>query len=148
MSNRTKINNFIKAQLKTINGGVSPFDPSYTFKSKLHDNVHRGLKFIDEINDFPAVYISTRKEKRIYQTLGLTEAEVPVVLRCYTKGDETRELTNNLALDIEHVLYNMNTYSDLSLKIQDITIQGMDVDSGLMQPYGMIEVFLLIQFEI
>lgn len=148
MSNRTKVNDFIRTELKKINGGISPFNPSYTFKSKLHDNVYRGLKFIDEINDFPAIYISTSKETRTYHTSGLTEAKIPVILRCYVHGDQTKVLTNNLAQDVEHVLYNMDTYSNLDLQIQDITIKGIDIDSGLMAPYGMIEIFLLIQIEI
>lgn len=148
MTNRTLINNFIVEELKKIDGGVSPFDPSYIFTTNLHTNVFRGLRYIDEINDFPSIYSSCSKEIRTYNTKGNTEAEVPVILRCYVHGEEPRKQTSDLVSDIEHVIYNMNTYQNLDLLIKDITMSEIQVDSGLLDPYGMAEVFITVRFEL
>lgn len=146
MSNRTKIQSLYVERLKLINGGVSTFDSSYTYLSNVHENVYKGLKFIDEINDFPSIYVTANRELRRYHTQNLTEAVVSVVLRCYVYGDNPKELTNNMVQDIEHIIYNMTAPSDLLL--QDTTIQNIIIDKGLLKPYGIAEVFLTSRFEI
>lgn len=146
MSNRTLINSFIIDQLKYINKLVSPFDNSYTFKSDLHTNVFSRLKFIDEINDFPSVYVSSPNEYRKYNTAGNSEALVVTILRVYVYCDEPASELDNIIQDIDHVIYNLRV--DTNLKSLDITITDTTTDSGLLAPYGMAEIFLSSRFEI
>lgn len=146
MSNRSNIVNHIITNLKKIDGRTSPFSSSYEFSTNLYENIYRGLKYIDEINEFPCVYLQCLREIRLYTTANATEGVVELALRCYFHSDENSLSTNNIVSDIEHVLYNMD--SDLELNIQQITITEIIVDSGLLEPYGMAEIFLSVSFEI
>jgi hypothetical protein len=146
MSNRTKINNFVIDQLRRIDGYSSPFDPLYNFKANLNTNVYKGLKYLDEINDFPAVYVTSSTEQRIYNTKNNTESLVYTTIRCYVKSDDAELQLNNIIQDIEHIIYSMKPPADLSSL--DITIDSILTDSGLLNPYGMAEIFLSSRFEI
>ena len=54
-SRRKEIVQYIVGQLKNIDGQSSTYDASYTYNNNLFENVFRKLKFLDEVNDFPAV---------------------------------------------------------------------------------------------
>lgn len=146
MSNRTKITNHIVEQLRKIDGYSSPFSKDYTFMSDVRTNIYRGVKYIDEINDFPSLYVTSNVEERKYQTNGNTEAIVFTVIRCYVMGDQPELQLSNIFQDIEHVLYNMQVPNEFTSL--DITIDTTLTDSGLLEPYGMAEIFLSSRFEI
>ncbi len=146
MSNRKLITDAIVAAIQKIDGRTSPYDASYEFKTNLHENAYRGFKFIDEINDFPSVYAASGLEQRVYQTSLLTEGIVTTTLRGYVYGEDAQQQTNDLVQDIEHVIYNMTF--DSSIQVQDVTVKQILTDSGLLEPYGMAEIFLNTRFEI
>lgn len=146
MSNRILITRFLIDSLKIINGGVSPYDSSYTFNTNLHENVYIGQLYIDEINDFPSIYISSGEEFRTYNTSNLIEAEVLTTIRCYSYSGDTFEANNNIIKDVEHVIYNMKI--PVEFQAQDVTIRSVLIDTGLLAPYGMAEIFLTTKFEI
>ena len=58
------VDNILIPELKKINGDTSTFDSSYTYKTNLFNNVFRGVKFLDEVNDFPAIYLAAGTEIR------------------------------------------------------------------------------------
>jgi len=146
MSNRSMITEAIIKKLQQIDGSTSPYDASYEFKTDIHRNVYRGYKYIDEINDFPSLYVVSGQEQRVYHTKDLTESIVSTTIRCYVYSDDAEQQLNDLIQDIEHVIYNMSL--DVQLQLQDITIKEIDTDSGLLEPYGMAEIFLNIRFEV
>ena len=63
-SRRTEIIDFLVTQLKEIDGAVSGFNSGYTYTQNLFNNVYRRVKFLDEVNDFPALYVSAGTEIR------------------------------------------------------------------------------------
>jgi hypothetical protein len=146
MSNRSLINSAIINSLKRIDGRTSPYVPSYEFKTDLHENVYKGLVYIDEINDFPSIYVTSGLEERIYNTSKLTEAVVSTAIRCYIYGEDSQQQVNDIISDVEHVIYASKF--DTSLQLQNITIKEILTDSGLLEPYGMAEIFLTTRFEI
>jgi hypothetical protein len=146
MSNRSMITDALVSKLKQIDGATSPYNASYEFKTNLHTNAFRGYKTIDEINDFPAVFVVSGLEERIYHTKGLTESRVTTTIRAYMYTDDPQQQLVDLIQDIEHVVYNMNL--NVNLQLQDITITEINTDSGLLEPYGMAEIFLNTRFEI
>jgi hypothetical protein len=146
MSNRRLITDEIVRCLRQINGSSSPYSPYYEFKSDLHQNVYKGFRFIDEINDFPSVYITSGLEQRIYNTKELTESIVTTTVRCYVYGQDPQQQLSDIVQDIEHVVYNFKF--DTKIQVQDITIKEILTDSGLLEPYGMAEIFLNTRFEI
>jgi hypothetical protein len=146
MSNRSQINDLLVSELNNINGRVSPYDAAYSFKTSIHGNVYRGLKYLDEINDFPSIYVTSGREVRKFNTNNNTESRVETTLRCYMYGDDVVNQINDLIQDVEHVIYNLTF--DPSLQVFDISIITILTDSGLLRPYGMVEIFLSTRFEI
>ena len=144
---RSEIVDLIITELKKINGGVSTFDSSYTYNVNLFDNVFRAVKFLDEVNDFPALYLAAGTEIRNFESLSLTVATLDVTIRAYVYGeDNSQSLADDLLEDIEHVIYSLE---DSPTKgIQDITIESITVDEGLVEPYGLAEVNLQITYRL
>jgi hypothetical protein len=149
MSQRRKIVNYIIDNLKLIDGTISSLDTNYRFSTDLHTNVYRGFKGIDEINDFPCAYVVAGNETRNYNTDNLTLSNLPIIIRVFTYTEEEELVNNyigNLIQDVEHVIYNLP--SNLDLEIQDIIIQTINSDEGLLAPYGIVEVQIQASYEV
>ena len=144
---RSEIVDFLITSLKNIDGGTSNYSASYTFNVNLFNNVYRGVKFLDEVNDFPAIYLAAGAENREFESLSLTVATLDVTIRAYVYGeDNSQSLADDLLEDIEHVIYSLE---DSPTKgIQDITIESITVDEGLVEPYGLAEVNLQITYRL
>ena len=144
---RTEITDFLVSQLKEIDGAVSDFNSNYTYSQNLFNNVFRRVKFLDEVNDFPALYVSAGTEIRDFNSKSLTVATLDVTIRAYVYGeDDSQSLIDNVTNDIEHVIYSIGDNSDKG--ILDITIDGITSDEGLATPYGLAEVELTIVYRL
>jgi|TARA_R100000030_G_scaffold83734_3_gene66740 hypothetical protein len=140
-SRRKEIVEFLVTELKKIDGQTSTFNVSYTYSNNLFNNVFRKLKFLDEVNDFPAIYISAGTEIRDFNSKSLTVATLDVTIRAYVFGeDNSQSLSDSLVQDIEHVVYSLGDNPDKG--ILDITIDNISTDEGLVTPYGLAEVQL------
>ena len=140
-SRRKEIVEYVVTQLRNIDGGVSTYDGVYSYNTNLFTNVYRKLKFLDEVNDFPAVYVSAGTEIRNFNSKDLTVATLDVTIRAYVYGeDNSQSLADDLVQDIEHVIYSLEDKSDIG--IQDITIDNISTDEGLAHPYGLAEIEL------
>lgn len=146
MSNqRRNIINHILTNLKLIDGSISSLNSSYTFQNDIFDNVFRKIKFLDEVNDFPSIFFQVGEEVRVYNTSGNTTGLIPLTLRLYVNDEESSGSLDSLIQDIEHIIYNLDTgvYS-----IRDIIISSVDTDEGLVKPYGIAEIEILIDYEL
>ena len=113
----------------------------------LFNNVFRKIKFIDEVNDFPALYLSAGTENRDFNTKSLTVATLDVTIRAYVFGeDDAQTKVDDLVQDIEHVIYNLADSPDKG--IFDIQIDNITADEGLIEPYGLAEIILTVQYRI
>ena len=146
-SRRTEIIDFLVTRLKEIDGEASPFDSSYTFNTNLFNNVFRKLKFLDEVNDFPSLYIAAGTEFRDFNSKSLTVATLDVTIRAYVYGeDNSQSLADDVVQDIEHVIYSIGDNSDKG--ILDITIESISTDEGLAIPYGLAEAQLTVVYRL
>ena len=146
-SRRKEIVEFLVTELKKIDGQTSTFNVSYTYSNNLFNNVFRKLKFLDEVNDFPAIYISAGTEIRDFNSKSLTVATLDVTIRAYVFGeDNSQSLSDSLVQDIEHVVYSLGDNPDKG--ILDITIDNISTDEGLATPYGIAEVELTIVYRL
>lgn len=140
-SRRKEIIEFVVGELKNINGGTSTYDNTYTYNNDLFNNVYRKLKFLDEVNDFPAIYVSAGTEIRNFNSKDLTVAQLDVTIRAYVYGeDNSQSLADDIVQDIEHVVYSLEDKPDIG--IQDIIIDNISTDEGLAHPYGLAEIEL------
>ncbi len=144
-SRRRDITNFLVGELKKIDGDVSSFDSSYTYQVNLFNNVFRRLKFLDEINDFPSVYLQAGTENRIYDSKGLTTSTLDIMIRVYAHTENAVEDLESTMQDIEFVIYNMDTEQ---YGIMDVQVATMGTDEGLLDPYGIGEVGVTVQYDV
>lgn len=144
---RTEIVQFLVSQLKEIDGDISPYDTAYQFNHNVFNNVYRKIKFLDEVNDFPSIYLSAGTEIRNFQSENLTVATLTVSIRTYVYGeDNSQQLADDLVQDIEHIIYNIGDNPEMG--ILDITIENITQDEGLSFPYGIAEVELSVVYRL
>ena len=144
---RTEIVDLLVTNLKNIDGGTSSYNASYTYTQNLFNNVYRKIKFLDEVNDFPALYLSAGTEIRNFNSLSLTVATLDVTIRAYVFGeDNSQSLADDVVQDIEHVIYSLGDNPEKG--ILDITIDSISTDEGLAAPYGIAEVELTIVYRL
>jgi hypothetical protein len=144
---RTEIVEFLVEQLKEIDGDTSPYNSQYQFYHNLFNNVYRKLKFLDEVNDFPSLYLSAGTEIRNFQSENLTVATLSVIIRAYVYGEDNAQTSaDNLVQDIEHIIYALGDNPEMG--ILDITIENITADEGLAFPYGVAEVELSVVYRL
>lgn len=144
MSRRISIVKAIVGKLKTING-------TGQFNSKLFNNVYPLLKFWDEVNDFPSVYVTPGSEMREYHPSDFTWGFLGVAIKVYTKGEDAQEQLELVLEDIERVIdanrvlvYDtVNNYETTEILITSIT-----TDEGLLAPYAVGEINLQVRYQL
>lgn len=155
MSRRTSIITALAAKLNTINGqGV--------YNTNLFNNAYPKLKFWDEVNDFPSVYISPGMEQREYLSGNFVWGFLGVSLKVYCKGEDSQQQLENLLSDIEtcvdanrQLQYDpdIRQYSGIEVgrrlfETTEILIQSITTDEGLLAPYAIGEINLQVRYEI
>lgn len=145
MSRRASITNAITESLKVIDG-------TGTFKTNLFNNAYAKNKFWDEVNDFPCCYLTAGSETREYLPAGFAWGFLNVAIKVYTKGEDSQQLLENLLEDIESVIDSKrgvivydttNNYST-----SEISITSIVTDEGLLAPYGIGEIILLVRYQV
>lgn len=145
MSRRTSIVTAIVDKLKQINGE----DP-YTIN--LNESVYPYLKYWDEIYNFPSVYMTPGYEYREYHPAGFAWGFLNISIKIYTKGDDAQEKLENLLEDIERILDNtlgeIVYDSENDYRTTEISITSITTDEGLLAPYGVGEMNILVRYQI
>ena len=143
-SRRRDIINYLISQIKLIDGTVSTY--GYTFKTNLSQNVYKGLKYIDQINDFPSVYVQAGEETYRYNSKTNTEAFMTIMVRIYAYEEHSLYKLEDLVDDVTHALERIKY--DQSHKIISAEIVSIDTDSGLLDPYGLGEIMVAVQYDV
>jgi hypothetical protein len=143
MTRRTSIVTALAEKFKLING-------TGTFKSDLSDNSYPKLKFWDEIQDFPAVYLTPGSELREYLPGDFTWGYLNVSVKVYVRSEsEAQQLLEDLLNDLENVIdANRVLVYDITnnLSTTEILIQSITTDEGLLSPYGVGEINLQVRY--
>jgi len=145
-SRRKEITALLVDKLKEIDGQAVG-GTNYTYNTNVFNNVNRSIRFLDEVNDFPSLYLSAGTENRDFNSLSLTVATLDVTIRAYVYGeDNSQSLADDMIQDIEHVIYSLGDNPDKG--ILDITIDSISTDEGLAAPYGIAEVELTVVYRL
>ena len=143
MTRRTSIVTALAEKFKLINGTGS-------FKSDLSDNSYPKLKFWDEIQDFPAVYLTPGSELREYRPGDFTWGYLNVSVKVYVRSEsEAQQLLEDLLDDLENVIdaNRVLVYDTTNnLSTTEILIQSITTDEGLLSPYGVGEINLQVRY--
>ena len=145
MSKRVSIVKALAEVFKTIDG-TSPYT------TNLADNSYPKLKFWDEVNDFPAVYIHPTSETRDYLPGNFAWGLLGVCVKLYVKSeDESQEQLEALLSDLETCidLNRILVYDATSQHgTTEIEIQSITTDEGLLAPYAVGEIILQVRYQI
>ena len=142
MSARSKIANTLVTQLKTIDG-------TGDWQSNLFNNVENKLKFWDEVNDYPSVFINTGSEAREYLPGGFKWAHLSITCRIYVQDEEPEARLEEIFEDIETIVDNNgNMEYDTDKFIEDMKILSINTDEGLLNPIGVGEITLQVMYDL
>lgn len=144
MSRRTSIIKALAEKLKVIDG-------NFPYKSNLYNNAFPILKFWDEVQDFPAIYMSPGSEVREYHPSDFAWGFLNISLKIYCKGDDGQQLLEDLLEDVEKVIDGNRVLvydQDTGYETTEILITSITTDEGLLAPYAVGEILLQVRYEI
>ena len=124
---------------------------SAPFRSSVQ-SVEPRLRFWDEVQDFPAIQVGGGQETREYEGGGFRFRVLRVTIRCYVNdNDDVILALEELLEDVETVLEDNDplTYTDstgASQTTAKTTILSVDTDEGVLEPLGVGEVIVEIQY--
>ena len=143
MTKRNSIVTALSEKFKLIDG-------TSKYKSDLFDNSYPKLKFWDEVQDFPSVYLTAGSEFREYLPGDFTWGYLNVSVKVYVKNEsEAQQDLEDLLDDLENVIdaNRVLVYdSTNNLSTTEILIQSITTDEGLLAPYGVGEIILQVRY--
>ncbi len=145
MSRRTSIVKALAERFKTIDG-TAPY------VTNLQGLSFAKLKFWDEINDFPSVYLSPGTELREYHPADFAWGMLGVCVKVYCKSEDTaQEQLEQLLEDLERCIdanRRLVYDTDNNYETTEILIDSITTDEGLLAPYAVGEINLQVRYQI
>lgn len=142
MSRRTSIVKALAEKFKLIDG-------TGAYKSNLYNNAYPKLKFWDEVQDFPCVYMSPGSESREYLPGDFTWGYLGISIKAYCKGEDSQQLLENLLEDLENCIDQNRVLqydATLGYETTEILISSITTDEGLLAPYAVGEINLQVRY--
>lgn len=142
MSKRTQIVTALANKLKTLDGAA--------YTSNIYNNAYPKLKFWDEVEDFPSIYLTPGSETREYHPSNFTWGFMGISVKLYCKGEASQEQLEQLLYDVEAVI-NANrdlAYDTAGHETTEILITSITTDEGLLAPYAIGEINLQVRYQI
>ena len=142
MSKRTSI-------IKALSDKFNEIDGQAPYTINLYNNSYPKLKFWDEVEDFPSVYLTPGSEQRDYLPGNFTWGFLGVSVKVYCRGEDAQQQLESLLEDLETcidanrvlVYDSTNAYETTEILIQSIT-----TDEGLLAPYAVGEINLQVRY--
>jgi len=143
MSYRSKI---VKSLVDKISEEVNG---TITYNSDLRQRVYNKLKFWDEVDDYPSVFITPGQETRDYLPASFKWGHLLVSIRIYVKSENPEEELEGILEDIEKVIDSFGNLSyDTNKFIEDMKILTINTDEGLLAPIGVGEMTIKIMYDL
>ena len=142
---RRRIIDAIVEKLKLING-------QFPYQSNVFNNVSGGLKFLDEIEEYPKLCVIAGDELREYQPGGFKWRFLTVTIRAYVRNeDDAQEELATLFEDIEKIIdENDALVYDTSVipngTTTSITLDSISTDEGVIAPLGIGEMLVTVRY--
>ena len=142
---RKKISEALVKELKEIDG-------NFPYNSNLFNNVHSGMVFLDQIQEYPKVCVVPGDESREYQPNEFKWRFLSLDIRVYVEDqDDPQEVLALMMEDIERVIDNNDvlTYDDTvspNLTTTSLTLESLSTDEGVLEPLGIGEMTLVCRY--
>jgi hypothetical protein len=145
MSRRTSIVKALAEKFKLIDG-------TQPYQTNLQNQSYAKLKFWDEVNDFPCVYLSPGTELREYLPADFAWGMLGVCVKVYCKSEDSpQEELEVLLEDLERCIdaNRVLVYDvDKNYETTEILIDSITTDEGLLAPYAVGEINLQVRYQI
>lgn len=144
MTKRTSITKALVEKLKVNLDGV-------VYTSNIFNNAYPKIKFWDEVEDFPCIYVTPGSESREYLPSDFTWGYLGISMKLYCYGEFAQDELEQLLQDVEDVIdanrvlvYDVtNNYETTEILLTSIT-----TDEGLLAPYAIGEINLQVRYVI
>ncbi len=144
MSKRTSILKALAYKLREELDGIK-------YTSNVYGNVEAKLKFWDECNEFPSIYMSPGSEQREYLPGAFTWAYLGISLKLYCKGEDSTEQLEQLLEDVESIIdaNRVLVYDSVhNYETTEILVASITTDEGLLAPYSVGEISLQVRYQL
>jgi hypothetical protein len=140
MSKRNSIVKALSEKFKAIDG-TAP----YTIN--IYGNAFPYLKFWDEVQNFPCIYMTPGSEYREYLPGDFKWAFLSVSLKVYCMGEDSSSQLEQLLEDIETCI-DANRVLEYSTgkETTEILITSIVTDEGLLAPYAVGEINVQVRY--
>ena len=145
MSRRTSITKALAEKLNLLLDGTAPYN------TNIYNNAYAKLRFWDEVNDFPSIYMVPGSEMREYLPSDFTWGFLNVSIKLYCRGEDSQQELEQLLEDVEHAVdaNRVLVYDqDKNLETTEILIQSITTDEGLLAPYAVGEINLQVRYKL
>ncbi len=148
----SKSNSARTSILRALAEAFKAIDGTGDYKTNLYSNSFPKLKFWDEVTNFPAIYMSAGSESREYLPGNFKWGFLGISLKLYVRGEDPSLLLEELLEDVERVLdtnrtlvYDVDTPGAQTV---EILINSIVTDEGLLEPHGVGEVNIIVQYPV
>lgn len=136
--------------VKALTEKFKEIDGTGIYKTNLFQNAHPKLKFWDEVNDFPSVYLAAGTEMREYLPSNFIWGYLNISVKVYVKSeDEAQEQLEALLADLETCVdaNRVLAYGEMpGEETTEILVQSITTDEGLLAPFGVGEINLQVRY--
>ena len=104
---------------------------------------YRGMRFLHEVNSFPAFYVHAGSEKRVHISDGVRYGLIEVSIRGYQWSDSLDSI-ETFARDIERAV---NSFYRASRDIvEEARVTSLSTDEGTLSPYGAVDIQITVLY--
>ena len=130
---------------------LKEIDGSGDYAADITQNVSTRLQFWDEINTFPAVFVVTGDESRVYQGGGYKDRFLTITIHCYVNENNALRALEALIEDIETVLevngrLAFEARDHTTQCTRDMLITNISTDEGVLEPIGVAQISVEVQY--
>lgn len=139
---RTKIVQALITELKKING-------KKPYETTINKNAHMGIRFWDNINNYPAIYVAAGAETREYLPAEFKWAFLNLTIRLFVKESDPQVRLEKMINDVEYVIdNNLCLEYDTNKTTVDMRILAIQTDEGILEPYGAGEIIVQVRYDL
>jgi hypothetical protein len=144
MSKRTSI-------IKALTDKLNSIDGQQPYKINIFNNAYAKLKFWDEVQDFPSIYLTPGSEMREYHPGDFAWGFLNISVKVYCRGEDAQEQLELLLEDVETCVdaNRVLVYdTDRTYETTEILVTSITTDEGLLAPYAVGEINLQVRYAI
>ena len=104
---------------------------------------HRGMRFLHEVNSFPAFYVHAGSERRVHISDGVRYALLDVSIRGYQWSDDL-DTIETFARNIETAVSSF--YRSSRDIVEEARVVSLSTDEGVLSPYGAVDLSVTILY--